>query len=213
MQRSDLQDTDYEALLSRIVPIMLNNGLKSTTMDRVAAELGMSKRTLYEIFGSKSVMLHEALQQLERQSRQHYLNIFASADNIMEAMFKIFQYNRDLIRDVNTDFYRDMDRLYKDKRREYEQTREQRHEEMLKVFKLGVEQGMFRPDVDYPIQSRMMGIQMEALKKNEELFPPEIPLQRVFDAIIVSFLRSIASEKGMKILDKLTKEINEREKN
>lgn len=207
MQRSDLQDSDYEALLSRIVPIMLSNGLKATTMDNVAAELGMSKRTLYEIFGSKSVMLREALQQLERQSREYYVKVFASAGNIMEAMFKIFKYNRDLIKDVNPDFYRDMDRLYKDKRKEYEQTREQRHEEMLKVFKLGVDQGMFRPDVDYPIQSRMMGIQMEALKRNEELFPPEIPLQRVFDAIIVSFLRSIASEKGMRILDKLTEEL------
>ena len=207
MQRSDLQDSDYEALLSRIVPIMLSNGLKATTMDNVAAELGMSKRTLYEIFGSKSVMLREALQQLERQSREYYVKVFASADNIMEAMFKIFKYNRDLIKDVNPDFYRDMDRLSKDKRKEYEQTREQRHEEMLKVFKLGVDQGMFRPDVDYPIQSRMMGIQMEALKRNEELFPPEIPLQRVFDAIIVSFLRSIASEKGMRILDKLTEEL------
>lgn len=208
MQRSDLQNTDYEALLSRIVPIMLSNGIKATTMDHVAAQLGMSKRTLYEIFGSKSDMIREVLQQLERQSRKYYLEVFENADNLMEAIFKMFKYNRDLIRDVNPDFYRDMDRLYTDKRKEYEQTREKRHEEMLKMFEKGVEQGMFRPDVDYAIQSKLMGIQMEALKKNENLFPPEIPLQRVFDSIIVGFLRSIASERGMRILDKLTIELS-----
>ena len=207
MQRTDLQDTDYEALLSRIVPIMLSNGLKSTTMDNVAAELGMSKRTLYEIFGSKSDMLREALEQLERQSRKYYVKVFEESDNIMEALFKVFKYNRDLTKDVNPDFYHDMDRLYQDKRKEFDQIRAKRHEEMLKVYKIGVDQGMFRPDADYPILSRMMGIQMEALKRNEELFSSEISLQRVFDAIIVGHLRSIASEKGMRILDKLTNEI------
>lgn len=207
MQRSDLQDKDYEALLSRIVPIMLGKGLKATTMDNVAAELGMSKRTLYEIFGSKSDMLREALEQMERQNHEHYVETFAKADNIMEALFKVFKYNRDLVRDLNPDFYVDMDRLYKEKRKEYEKIREKRHEQMLNVFQIGVKEGMFRPDVDYPIQSRMIFIQMEALKRNEVLFPPEIPLQRVFDAIIVGFLRSIASEKGMKLLDKLTQEL------
>lgn len=208
MQRADLQEKDYQALLSEIVPIILSKGLKSTTMDNVAAALGMSKRTLYEIFGSKSEMLREVIGALERQSQDYFVKVFSSADNIMEAFFTVFKYNRDIMGRVNVDFYRDMDRLYKDKRKEYEQSRESRHEKMLEMFRLGVEQGVFRKDVDYPIQSRMMGLQMEALKRNEELFPQDMPLQRVFDAIIVGFLRSIASEKGMAILDKLTTELS-----
>lgn len=206
MQRSDLKDSEYEALLSRIVPILIERGLKATTMDTVAAQLGMSKRTLYEIFGSKSDMLREALAAHERQSQQFFKKAFEESDNVMEALFKIFTYNRDLVKKVNVAFYKDMDRLYKDKRKEYEQTRESRHENMLKMFKLGVDQGMFRPDVDYTIQSRMMGIQMEALKRSEELFPKDIPLQRVFDTIIIGFLRGIASKEGMTILDKFTNE-------
>lgn len=207
MQRSDFKEKDRQNLLNRIVPIILKKGLKSTTMDNVAASLGMSKRTLYEIFGSKSEMIKEALAAQEKQSREYFTQVFQKSENVMEAFIEVFKYNRDLMGLINVDFYRDMDNLYKDRREDYEKARQERHRHMLSMFNLGVEQGMFRPDVDYSIHSRMMGLQMEGLKRIEELFPPDITLQRVFDAIIIGFLRSIASEKGMKILDGITGKI------
>lgn len=208
MQRADIKEKDYDALLGRIIPIILKNGLKQTTMDSVAAALGMSKRTLYEIFESKSEMIMEVIGAMERQRQDYVSHAFKTSDNVMEALIMIFKHNRDIIGSVNVNFYRDMDRLYKDKRAMYDKTSETRHEQMLRMFMLGVEQGMFRPDVDYKVQSRIMSLQMEALKRIEELFPPEIPLIRVFDGVILGFLRSIASEKGMRILDRLTTEIN-----
>lgn len=207
MQRADLKEEEYRQLLNRIVPILLDRGLKSSTMDSVAAYLGMSKRTLYEIFGSKSEMLKEALGQLERQQQDFYTRAFAEAENVMEAFVAVFKHNRDLVRKINVDFYRDMDRLYKDRREDFEKGHESRYRNLQKMFQLGVEQGMFRPDVDYKVQTRIMGYQMEGLKRMEELFPPDITLQRVFDTITIGFLRSIASEKGMKILDNLVNDL------
>lgn len=206
MQRSDLKEEEYQTLLGRIVAILLRKGLKSATMDDVASELGMSKRTLYEIFGSKSEMIKAALGELERQTESFVAQAFARAGNVMEAFVDVFKYNRDIIGSTSVDFYRDLD-LYKDKRKVYEKMRDNRHAKMHQMFCLGIKQGMFRPDVDFNVQGRLMGLQMEALKRIEELFPPEIPLQRVFDSVIIGFLRSIASEKGMKILDSLTSEL------
>lgn len=208
MQRTDIKDNEYQDLLRKILKIFLGKGLKSTTMDSVAAELGMSKRTLYEIFDSKSEMIKEVLQHMERENMKYVSDTFAASENVMEAFITIFKYNRDFIKSVNVDFYRDMDRLYKDKRKDFDKSRENHSEKLVQLFNLGVEQGMFRPDVDFYVQARIMGLQMEALKRVEELFPPDITLQRVFDAVMIGSLRSIASPKGMKILDKLTEEIN-----
>lgn len=181
---------------------MLENGLKGTTMDIVAARLGMSKRTLYEIFTSKSNMIRAVIKAMEHQNQAFVSKVFAESENVLDALITIFLHNRDFVSRVNVDFYRDMDGLYKDKREEYEQSRESRYRKMLEMFKVGVEQGMFRPDVDYNVQIRMMGLQMESMKRMEELFPPGISLQRVFDAAIVGFLRSIVSPEGMELLDR-----------
>lgn len=203
MQRSDLKEQEYNELLQRIVSIILKKGLKATTMDSVASSLGMSKRTLYEIFDSKSEMIKEALAFYTTKSQEFATQAFANSKNVMEALFTIFKRNRDIIGNVNIEFYRDMDRLYKDKRASYDKSREIQHDKLLQMFNLGVEQGMFRPNIDYKIQSRIMSLQMEALKRIEELFPADITLLQVFDGVILGFLRSIASAKGMKILDEL----------
>lgn len=211
MQRSDLKQEEYVSLLRKIVPIIVEKGLKSTTMDTVASRLGMSKRTLYEIFETKDQLLRDAISQMEQDNHDFVKKTFASTENVMEALIEIFRYNRDRFEQVNVDFFRDMDRLYKNKREEYERYSRARQDSMMQLFETGVSQGMFRPDVDYRVQSRIMGIQMESLKRMEEFFPSDIKLIRVFDAIIVGFLRSIASEKGMRILDMLTKELTHKE--
>ena len=210
MQRSDLSEIEYNTLLEKVIFIILKRGFKATTMDIVASQLGISKRTLYEIFPSKSVMIKEVLAAFGKQSHKIITETFAKADNVMVAFIEIFKIHRDLMKDVNVEFYKDMDRLYKHNRADYEKTRESRNEKMQQIFSMGVEQGMFRPDVDFKIQNHIMALQMEGLKRIEDHFPPNITLQRVFDAIIVGFLRSIASEKGMLILDNLTKELTEK---
>lgn len=203
MQSSDNKLKETSHLVCRILPIVMEKGLKSATMDIVASRLGMSKRTLYEIFGSKDEMIKACIEELGRSNEEFVKRTFASTSNVMEALIKVFMRSRDNMQKVNVEFFRDLD-LYKDKRETYEKHRAD-YETMMRIFERGVSEGLFRADVDYRIQSRMMTIQMESLKRMEELFPPDISLVRVFDAIIVGFLRSIASPKGMRTLDSLTK--------
>lgn len=188
--------------------IIMEKGLKSATMDGVAASLGISKRTLYELFDSKQEMITAVLEAARKKNMEFLSATFEESPNMMEALIKVFRHTRDVIGSINVEFYRDMDRLYKDNRADFDKTYEMRNAEMERMYRRGVEQEMFRPDVDFSVQCRAMSLQMEALKRIEELFPPDITMERVYDAITISFLRSIASPKGMGILDQYTKNIN-----
>lgn len=204
MQRTDYkEDKSYRELLYKIGEILMKKGLKSATMDSVASSLGISKRTLYELFDSKSEMIKEALHALEVKNEEFAIRVFSQSENVIEALVKIFKHHRDIVGAVNVDFYRDMDRLYKTNREDYDHAKNLRHQKMVSLYNLGVDQGMFRPDVDFEVQCHMMALQMEGIKRMEEYFPAGVSLQRVFDVIIVGFIRSIASEKGMRTLDSL----------
>ena len=207
MRRKENHSSENGDLLIKISQIVADKGLKSTTMDMVAHELGMSKRTLYELFGSKSEMIRETFRVLTKRNKEIVAETFKNSKNVMEALIKVFCFNRDWLQKVNVSFFRDMDRLYKEERESYEDSRRARHEEMMEIYKLGVEQGMFRKDVDFNVQSRIMGIQMESLKRMEEIFPKDISLLRVYDALILGFLRSIASPEGMGVLDSMSSEL------
>ena len=59
MKKEEVSQEQYLKILECIVPILMKNGLKGTTMDAIASRLQMSKRTLYEIFGTKDDLFRE----------------------------------------------------------------------------------------------------------------------------------------------------------
>lgn len=203
MKKEEIDSQQYAKILEFIVPSLMKNGLKATTMDNIAASLQMSKRTLYEIFGSKEEMFREAHFYIHNKIACALKEIFDNSANVMEAILKCFLFNRDLMSNVSADFIRDME--------EYSQQTEMNsvphkqhhhHHHLFEVLQRGVSEGYFRSDLNLMVQCRMLTIQMEALKRTEELFPKDISLLEVYDNIILSFLRGISSRKGLDELDK-----------
>lgn len=194
---------DHHTLLESITELMLSQGLKAMTMDSVASALGISKRTLYEIFDSKDDMIKATLTYLEERHTQAIVRTFQECDNVMEACLRIGITMGQVMQRVAPDFFRDMDRLYIRTRDEYERRREIRQKGMLKIMGIGVKQGVFRDDLDLLTHIRLMDIQLESLKRMEELFPKDITTEYVNRTIVLNFLRALATYKGMRILDEI----------
>lgn len=74
---------------------------------------------------------------------------------------------------------------------------------MLNGFLKGVEEGVFRPNIDYRIIIRLFMIQMESLKRMEENFPPDVTLLEAYETASTALLRSIATPKGLEILEEI----------
>ena len=57
-------------IVEKAVEQFTQNGIKSVTMDDIAAMLGISKRTLYEIFADKEALLEECIQREQAESEE-----------------------------------------------------------------------------------------------------------------------------------------------
>lgn len=192
-------------LLNSISDILLRNGIKATSMDFLASSLHISKRTLYEIFGSKTEMVTQALTALHNRMCMEHTKIFESTENVLEAILLSFLKQRDIMSKLNVEFFSDMDCLFAEAKLHSKESKQQFIDNIVTMLHKGVEQGYFRNDVNMTVQCRMMLIQMESLKRMEELFPPDITLLDVYDTVSIGFLRSMASVKGMEMLDQLTR--------
>ena len=198
----EINQDNYNALLENIMPILMKNGLKATTMDSLAAKMQMSKRTLYEIFGSKEEMFVAAHEYFHSKMAQSLKKIFADSNNVMEAIIKCFLFNRDFMGYVSANFIRDLELFANNDLSVSEKRRRHHYQNLLDVLQSGVEQGFFRSDINLEIQCQMLTIQMEALKRTEELFPQDISLLEVYDNIIIGFLRGISSYRGLEEIEK-----------
>lgn len=190
-------------LLDKIFRILIERGIKATTMDDVARILSISKRTLYEIFESKREMVRAVMANHSLQMQKFVSDVFQNSDNVLEAILTISNKQRAEMAITNVKFFRDLDMIYPEMKKGYEESRPKRYDGLMKILEKGVQEGVFRKDIDYRIYVSLIEIHMEALKRMEEYFPSNITIDQVFDVITRSFLRNIASKKGHRMLDEL----------
>lgn len=194
-----------EDIVKAALGLMLQKGLKSLTMDLVAAELAMSKRTLYEIFGNKYNLISEVISYFFKSGREKAQKIFYEAPNTMEALAETFELMSGTMCDLTLKFFRDMDTLYPEIAKLYERNREQERIDWLNIYNRGVADGVFRPDVNMELQISMMILQMETLRRCEPSLLGNFTLPEVFKTITNNYLRCLASHKGIEILENRNK--------
>lgn len=174
-------------------------GVRSVTMDEIAAHAGISKRTLYEQFGDKEQLLIECLK-LHWIRERHILLAYAEegTHNVLELI--LFSFNQKLAscRNTNPGFARDILRY----RRVMEQVRrydKNSSREFIAALKLGVEQGLMRGDIRFELFEEFLTAQMRLLYE-EGVWRKYAP-QEVFRLILLVWLRGIATEEGGKVID------------
>lgn len=203
MKTDDNLPENYE-LCKRIFNILIELGPSMTTMDLLAHRLSISKRTLYEIFGSKDEMLKTILESIQKKHSSDIQVIANHSANVMEALVNILVYHKEAMQNINAKFFRDMDERYRHLRGDYEKSSQKWAIQIDNAIKLGIRQGVFRKELNYDISIPMLRLQMESLKRMEDFFPPGITLSEAYNTIAISFLRSIATTQGMETIDKLT---------
>lgn len=204
MDRTDINSPQYADLCSRIFGILATKGPSQTTMDLLAKELTISKRTLYEIFGSKDEMLKTILEGVHEQYAKDVAKLVRNSANVMEALANILLYHQKAMTRISANFFKDMDTRYKHLRPDYDKNSRKWSSYLVQALKLGIRQGVLREDVNYGITVPLLRVQMESLKRMEEFFPPGITLVEAYNSIALGTLRSIATPKGMETIDKLT---------
>lgn len=213
MEKTDLTSEQYDRLVHAIFPILAEKGPSHTTMDLLARRLSMSKRTLYEIFGSKDDMIKQIMEHLHKEYHRQVEEITRNCDNVMETMANVLIYHQKTMSKLSARFFRDMDDRYSHLRGDYESNSRKWSGYMENAIRLGIRQGVFRSDSNYPVIIPLFRVQMESLKRMEEFFPPGITLDEAYNAIALGLLRSIATPDGMRVLDELTEKFNIRTDN
>ncbi|MBP1615957.1 MAG: putative TetR transcriptional regulator [Bacteroidetes bacterium] len=192
--RADLRKrivrTSMEAFATR--------GVKSVTMDDVAMMLGISKRTLYEVFEDKETLLIECLSDHHDQMVVFMREVLETSTNVLEVILKGYKKTIEDYRGTNIRFLQEIKKYPK----VYELVRNHRkrdHDAAVAFFKKGVEQGLFRTDVNFSIVHLLVHEQLDLLMTNE-LFT-QYSFMEVYESITFTFLRGVSTAKGATILE------------
>lgn len=207
MEKANLTAEQYDRLVDIIFSILAEKGPSHTSMDLLASRLQMSKRTLYEIFGSKDEMIKATMHHLHDKYALKVEEIVHSYSNVMEVLVRVLILHQSVMSKFSADFFKDFDDRYNHLRPEYDSETQKWSDQIARTIRLGIRQGVFRPEANYKVIIPLLRVQMESLKRMEEFFPADITLSQAFRGIAEGFLRNIATPHGMEIIDMLQEKL------
>lgn len=79
-----MSEETREYIISKAQTLFYRYGIRSITMDFIASELGMSKRTLYENFKNKDALIIACMERDRQQQEREMCQIFSSKTNTIE---------------------------------------------------------------------------------------------------------------------------------
>lgn len=78
--------TQKDHILDQAMSMFISQGIKSVRMDDIARSLGVSKRTLYEMFGDKEELLYQCIVKYAHDHDQKQKKRFENVSNYLEIM-------------------------------------------------------------------------------------------------------------------------------
>ncbi len=186
---------------------MATYGISSVTMDDIAKECHISKRTLYEQIPDKRTLVWQCvLYDRDCKSAEAQKLVMQTATTL-EALLHIYRHVRKNLEESTSVFYKDMHRLYPELAKKCKEMHREQAHALSRFLSKGVEEGMFRNDINFELAADVFLVQSSSLIKEFSLTANSNVVLMLNTAFKI-FLRGIATQKGLEIIDNFFTENN-----
>ena len=190
-----------EKILSKASSLMGIYGISSVTMDDIAKECHISKRTLYEQIPDKRTLVWQCVlfdRDCKRAEAQELVN---KAATTLDALLRIYRHVRKEMTESTSVFFKDMHRLYPEMAKRCREMHREQSRSLSKFLSKGVEEGMFRDDINFELAAEVFMVQSSSLMKEFNITSDTSNVIQMLNTAFIIFLRGIATQKGIERID------------
>ena len=197
-------------IVPRALGYFLQYGFKTFTMDDLAHNLGISKKTLYEQFASKQILVDACLDYALEMSCKRTELFLVGEGSVIE---NIFMRQKEIKNFFNMKSWRPLWEL----KRYFPKTYERMDVAFAKsdalfidqLIEKGLKEGFFRENINIKFYKQFY-TQVQRLRSFENAFDEkDFPFWETVYTMMEYFFRIIVNEKGMKELERVLSMIND----
>jgi len=203
-----IKDMDLrERIIENASALFFQRGVKSMTMSDIANELGISKRTLYEVFHDKEDLLENCINRHIEKADEAVQELAGNSEDVIDAIMRIYARSLDEMRMINTSAMYDLKKYHSRLYKKVDQNQKDSASVFLPLLEKGVKQGLIRDDINFEIILWLVKSQFKAVI-DDDYFPKDKYLMNDFiKAIILNFMRGIATPTGVKKVDDIVEKL------
>ena len=172
-------------------------GARSVTMDDIARELSISKKTIYQYFRDKNELVRVVTHHSMEEERLKGENIFEVSEDAIDELHMISQYMRDHMDSINPAWLFDLQKYHKDAWNIYLDYKQNVFQGLIaNSIKRGIDEGYFRPEINAEILATFRIEQIE-MAFNDAVFPrSKFDFKEVQLQLLELFVNGIITDKG-----------------
>jgi TetR/AcrR family transcriptional regulator, cholesterol catabolism regulator len=199
---------ELKNILLKARELYMKYGIKSITMDDVARELGISKKTLYQYVTDKDDLVGKFIDNEIALRHEEICKCFRIGLNAVEELFEISLFMNKMMRDQNPATEYDLKKYYPlHFQKILNARREGVYNYILINLKKGIKEGLYRKEMNKEVIAKLYLWRIENSQLSDLFTEEEFSGIRLFVELLTYHIRGIATEKGIIELDKKVKEL------
>lgn len=204
MKTNFLDNKKEVALIERVNQVFVAHGLKAVTMDDMAKRLNVSKKTLYKYVKNRKELVYKSTVFHIAKDKESVEAILAKNLDPISELHEIAQFVLLTISQINPKVHYDLEHYFTDS---WELIDEYfngfLHTTYLNNLLKGRDSGFYRDDFNPEIVAKIFTSKMDLVWDAKVFNPEKYPFGEVYLEYLLYHLRSIVSNKGMDLLNKL----------
>ncbi len=187
-----------EKILKKSEELFLRYGLKSVTMDDLASQLGMSKKTLYQFVENKGDLIEQIIDLHISDEKAFMKKSRADSKDAVEEMILVGRHNIQELKKLSPTVIYDLKKYYQHLWVLIEQLESDHTYDFIKSnIVRGINQGVYRSDINADIIAKIYVLGALSVV-NENIFSQKNYKKEVlFTEFIKYHLQGITTEKGL----------------
>ena len=183
--------------------LFLQYGIRSVSMDDIANNLGMSKKTLYQYYADKDELVDAVIDGHITEIEKECLRCRENAKDAVHEIFLTLEHINEELSNMNPMLLYDLEKFHFKAYQRFKQYKDKFLAELIrKNIEWGINEELYRPEINVDV---MVKFRLESIMVpfNVSVFPPgKYNLASLSEEIIQHFIYGLATIKGHKLIQK-----------
>ena len=194
-----------ERIVQKAHEMFMKFGIRSISMDEIAAQLGVSKKTIYHFFADKDALVEAVINIEINDSERECVDYREKSENPIHEIFLAIDDVMEMLKVMNPTLVYDLQKYHPVV---FRKLSDYKNKFLYRVIKENLERGiaeeLYRPEINTDILTRLR-LATIFLMFNPEMMPPgKNTAGELIKEITMNFLYGLATPKGLKLIQKYT---------
>jgi len=199
-----------ERILQKAADLFFRYGIRSVTMDEIAGQLGISKKTIYQYYTDKDEIVEGIIDREIVQNECKCNMYFSNSENAIHEIMLSLDGMEEMLKATNPLIMYDLEKHHIKAHKKFKNhTGQFWYNIIVDNLERGIKEGLYRPELNKDIVAKYR-IESVFISFNQDMFPhSKYMISDVGREIGTLFLYSIATQQGVEMIEKYRREANQ----